>query len=309
VIRLALLFLLGASPIEIVGASGCPSRGDVEAALARLEAPAPAAAAGGARLVADLASREDGLAIVLRDGDGRLLAERFVARGGDCAQLAAAAAVVITAWQSELRTDLGPPLPATAAGAPPPAPAVAAAVSRAASAPRDRGGRPFELGAAVAAGAAGGDLSARLELDAQAGRPGSALAGRLAASVERPHGIALGPAPGQSRWSRAAVSLGVRARTFRGDVALDGHVDLLGAAVFVEGTGFDHDYQRAGFDLALGAGVRLALTAGRVAPFVGIGAALWPARSTVAVTGTPAEAALPRLEVGAAAGVSFGRFR
>jgi hypothetical protein len=167
----------------------------------------------------------------------------------------------------------------------------------------------MEVGAALLASAVTGDVAPGFQLDAELGLRGSGVAARLAATFAGPHAIALGPTPGQSRWSRAGVGLGLRYRSWTGALALDGQLTVEGAAVFVSGTGFDRDYDRLGFDLGLGAGLRLAPATGRFAPFVGLGASVWPNRSTVAITGAPAESALPRFELGAAAGVSFGRFR
>src|SRR5262245_7449914 len=110
-VGLALSALIAVVPMDLTGETDCPSRGDVARELDRL---APDPAPGGIntpKTSAEIQRGPGGLSITLRGPDGDLLARRTVATSGSCAELATAAAVVITAWQGDLRPDLGPGLP------------------------------------------------------------------------------------------------------------------------------------------------------------------------------------------------------
>jgi len=303
-VGLALSALLVVVPMELSGETECPSRDDVARELARLapvDAPAPA------RVAAEIQRGPGGLSITLRGPDGDLLARRTVAASGSCAELATAAAVVITAWQADLRPDLGPGLPEVPVAPPPPGPATAVRVAAAPAAPQ--AARPFEIGAAFLGSAVGTDLAPGVQIDGQVGRAGSDLALRIAASAVGAHAMALGMPAGQSQWSRAGLGLAVRYRFWVDVLAIDAHLGAAASVVRVEGAGFDRNYTTSGFDPGLNAGIRVGAGNGRLAPFLEIGAAVWSGKSAVVIAGTTTERAIPRLELGAAAGVRFGRFR
>jgi hypothetical protein len=306
-VGLALSAWIAVVAMDLSGETDCPSRDDVARELARLAPVAPAAGETDApKTSAEIQRGPGGLSITLRGPDGDLLARRTVAISGSCAELATAAAVVITAWQGDLRPDLGPGLPEVPiAPQPGPAPTVIrrADVAAAASA------RPFEVGAAFLGSAVGRDLAPGLQVDAQAGRSGSGLGLRIAATVVGAHAIAVGAPPGQSQWSRVGLGLGVRDRFWLGDLAIDARLGAVAGVVRVEGTGFNQNYTTYGFDPGLDAGIRVGPGTGRLAPFLEIGAAAWSGKSAVVLAGMAAERTIPRFELGAAAGIRFGRFR
>lgn len=146
-------------------------------------------------------------------------------------------------------------------------------------------------------------------IDGQLGRPRSGLAGTLGLVATGAHALALGPNPGQSLWSRAALNLGVRNRLWLGPSALDGHLAVAIAVIRLQGAGFGADYTQTGFDWGIGGGLRWMWAARRLAPFVTVDGWAWPGQKSVAVAGTDAEERLPRFELRAVAGLSFGRFR
>jgi hypothetical protein len=311
-----LLSLWFGAAVEVLGGGDCPAPSDVAAELARLAPPSAATPSstppdGGdePRLSAKLAWTGDDLTIELRTADGTLLAERRLARSGSCPDLAAAAAVVIVAWQGERRADLGPDFPPPRAAPLPSTVVETGAISR--SAPPLEPGRPvrpWEVGVAVLASSQDGPAPG-IMIDGQLGTGRSGLAGRIGLLAAGAHTLSVGPVPGQSRWSRAALSLGLRDRIWSRSAALDGYVGLEGGLIRLEGAGFSTNYSRLGFDLGVGAGVRLAWSLGRVAPFLALGGSVWPGRKTVTVAGTTDEATLPRFELRASLGISFGRFR
>ena len=306
-VGLALAALMVVVPMELSGETECPSRDDVARELARLAPITPASGAPDKPgTSAEIQRGPGGLSITLRSRDGDLLARRTVATSGSCAELATAAAVVITAWQGDLRPDLGPGLPEIPVA---PQPGPPATVLRAAvpAAPADA--RPYEVGVAVVGSAVGSDLAPGLQIDGQVGRSGSPLGLRIAATAVGAHAIALGAPPGQSQWSRVGLGLGVRYRFWLGALAIDARLGANAALVRVEGSGFDHNYSTSGFDPGLDAGLRAGLGTGRLAPFLEVGAAAWSGKNAVVVAGMTTERAIPRFELGAAVGVRFGRFR
>jgi hypothetical protein len=274
---------------------------------------------GGPRLSGEIRWVGEDLSIALRTPQGRLAAVRTLPRSGSCLDLAAASAVVITVWEGEMRADLGPELPAPEGDASPrrtsvPDPA-ALAIAHSAEANLDSP-RPWEIGVGALASQET-DLAPGLMAAAQMGRRSSRLAARLGVVVTRAHVLPLGPSPGQSRWSRAAVDLGLRGRTWLGAGAVDLHIELAAAWVHLAGAGFGTNYTRTGFDVGGAAGVRWAWTGDRtapsvesfVAPFVAMEGVVWPSRQLVTAQGGGAEARLPLFELRAAVGVTFGRFR
>jgi len=308
--------LLGAA-VDLHASTNCPSRDDVASELARLAGAAPDPPASEesheTRLSAEFGWVGESLSIVLRSPQGVTMAERTLAREGSCSDLAVVAAVVIAAWQGEMRADLGPDLPA-AEGVPrpshrPPGASASKFGPGPGSPPLPTRSWLWEFGAAILASRED-DLGRGMAMDAQLGPSQSGLAARVGVLASTGHALALGPSPGRSLWSRAALDLGLRKRAWFGDGALDGHVDLEAGLIRLEGTGYSTNYVRTGFDLGLSAGIRGAWTlGGRLAPFVEFDGTVWPGRKAVAVAGTDTEGTLPRFELRAAAGVSFGRFR
>jgi hypothetical protein len=314
-VTLLFLPLFVGAAVDLLTATDCPSRADVAAELARL-APDPHASSAedqeGPRLSAEIRWVGESLSIALRTPQGTLAAQRTLVRLGSCLDLAAASAVVIAAWQGEMRADLGPDLPATQQRASAPkatlTEASISATDQTAGSLPDRARRPWQIGVGIVA-SRDSDFAPGLVIDAELGRPQSRLAGRLGLVATGAHALTLGPAPGRSLWSRTAVDLGARERLWLGDSALDGHVAVAIALIRLEGAGFGSNYTQTGFDFGLGAGIRWAWATPRLAPFVGLDALAWPSQKSVTVAGSDAEARLPRFELLGTAGISFGRFR
>ena len=312
---MTLLFLplfIGAA-VDLLTATDCPSRADVASELARLAPDLNASSAedqGAARLSAEIRWVGESLSVALRTAQGTVAAQRSLVRSGSCRDLAAASAVVIAAWQGEMRGDLGPDFPVTGqrASAPPPTSTGAIPATGTAGTLPGRARHPWQVGVGVVA-SRGTDFAPGIMIDAELARPQSRLAGILELVETGAHTLALGPNPGESRWSRAALDLGARNRFWLGDGALDGHIAVAIAVIRLEGAGFGADYTHTGFDWGIGGGIRWVWAARRLAPFVALDGWAWPSQKSVTVAGTDAEERLPRFELRAAAGMSFGRFR
>jgi hypothetical protein len=313
-----LVFLWLAAGVDLQVHTDCPSRAEVSSELDRLAGPgtgdSPPRPSLGPPLSADLTPSDQGLAISLRNQTGELLAQRTLAGSGSCADLAAAAAVIIATWQGEMRADLGPELPSSPGprrtrSTPEPS-SVAATITASPPSPPvpPMSERPWEVGAAVL-GAHAGDVSAGAVIDVQVGRAGSSLGGRAALLVEGSHAVALGPEPGRARWSRAALDAGLKERVWLGALAFDVRAQIEAAVIRLQGDGFSTNYDQTGVEVGVGLGGRLAWPQGRFAPFVGFDAWTWPGRQAVIASGTGFEASLPRFELQVSAGVSLGRFR
>ena len=124
------------------------------------------------------------LSIVLRTQKGTLAAHRTLVRVGSCLDLASAAAVVIAAWQGEMRADLGPDLPVSQQRASPPkallSEASLSATTVTGAAFPDRARRPWQVAMGIVASRAP-DFASGLVIEAELGRPQSRLAGSCGA--------------------------------------------------------------------------------------------------------------------------------
>src|SRR5262249_54534493 len=117
----ALLLMFAAGVVKVDGSASCPSPAQVATRLRALLADVPAA---GAPDQARIDAMRGQLRIELRSAAGILIGARRVDVVGSCADLAGVAAVVIAAWETELRSARLPlpRLPAPRAErAPPPA--------------------------------------------------------------------------------------------------------------------------------------------------------------------------------------------
>lgn len=112
----AALLLTLALVVEPAG--GCPSAAQIEAQLRALEAPT----APGPPLLVRVTRAGDHLHLSLRDGSGAERAARELPTGASCADLAAAAAVVISGWQAAVPAEDAPGAIRFAPPPPPPPP-------------------------------------------------------------------------------------------------------------------------------------------------------------------------------------------
>jgi hypothetical protein len=224
-----------------------------------------------------------GLRLRLVDANGAVLAERTLP-GGDCAELARAAAVVLAAW----RTDVEASTPRLQIKPPPPRPKPS-----------------WEVGAGFLASlpsfAAGGEVSAAI------GARRWLL--RLDAFGMSLRDLAVGRSSGHARFTRAGLSAGPMVRFRPRRFVLDLHAEATFALLYMDGVGYSTNQSANAFDLGLGGGARAAVHFGPAAPFLGVTVVGWPIGQTVVISGPAGGSArVPTFEVWLQAGIAFGSY-
>jgi hypothetical protein len=301
--------------VAVDGEGTCPAPDDVQRRLAQL---IPEVDESERQDRAYLLRTPDALQVDLRRDDGQRIAERRLPATGSCDDLAAAAAVIIAAWEMRLKPEIagGVKLPSSRR---PPEPS-AAAQARAPAAPSAQtpttGARAsFDLGGGVVGGVAGGEFAPGAKVVTTFAPAGWRLgfAAALSAQARRIEELANTE---RARWTRAVVGGGARYRFGAGHGAVvDAHLLGLVGRVAVEGTRSvatgappDGSVPRADSSVEVGASVggRVARPWGAVAPWLGVDVTGWPGRQRV--VGTAGDGQLPRVEAQLSLGVSWGRF-
>ncbi len=283
---LLLLSFLAAAP-RVVGELTCPASAEVEARVAAL---LPEAEGSPGHLVR-LEHGPAGIRVQMRAATGELLAERTVPSDGPCERLASTIAVVIAAWEAELRPgEL--PMPVL----PPPPPV------RPSAPPQSR---EWTLGAGVSLTAASATpwVVPGIGLEASLGPVDRGLGALVALDASAPRQLPLGS--GHVRWQRFALAAGPRYR-LAVSPRLEFHLAGLGALLSVRGVGYLADLAQLGVDLGVGGGARLAFAQGPLAPWMKLEARGWLRRQEAQVTGVEGQVVLPNLELMLTAGVSVG---
>lgn len=297
--------------VTVEGDSTCPTPAAVAAELSDL---LPGAASA---LLPDLASLDDEtdtIRIQVRRADGTPIGERRLERTFPCADLAAAVAVIIATWESDVHPEFRVPLPAPSPmQGPPPSTSVGAIVVAAPPAPAGKSASAaYDVGAALTGALApsSGDAGAAVGALAVASwtPTGGRLGGRLVLQADSERTLALGAAPSAVLWRRARAGLGPQLRltsSGRG-VFFDLHADALVAWVMATGSKFPTSQSSNGFDFGVGLGGRLMLPGRALAPWVDLTACGW-LRPQVAyeLPNQASSVTLPRFEAILALGLSF----
>ena len=280
--------LLAALPLRVSGSSDCPRPAEVAARLEGL-LPGPPPAESELHL-AVVERRGAALHLELRDAKGAILAQRDVVDRSACPDLAGVAAVMIAAWEAELR-GTSPDLP--------PAP-VLPKVSRPWS--WDVGGAGFAAFSGAWAWAPGGLAIASV------GTPGGFFAVELVAGGSGARPVFVGR--GRAQWFHAGAGLGARVRLARESLGVDLHAQAFYALLSVQGAGFMENFGSLDFDPGALVGARLWYRLGSFRPWVGVGGFAWFRPQQVRVQQSPGgveeSAPLPRFELLLSAGVLFG---
>jgi hypothetical protein len=278
--------------LSLTGSGTCPSPEDVAAILAR---PARSDASSVGRFV-ELDENDQEEILRLKQDSQRILAERRLSRSGvSCADLAKAAAVIISAWELP-GGEWTPDVPSLSATAPPPT------VSRAA--PKRPSLLRYDAFAAILGSvAADGTLAVGAEGGVALTRAAARWMGRVSLFGTDTRSEAIGF--GAIEWSRVALAAGPAYRFGGSRWQLDLHADALLALVIVEGRG-GTESSALNVDPGLRAGVRGMRRWGRTAVFVDVGVVGWLRSQAVQSPGMAEVVEIPRLEVQLAAGVAVG---
>lgn len=326
-------WLVAVEPIvRFAGEGGCPTVAEVEA---QSRALLPAASGRDARDVATLEQSRSQLRVTLRRPDGASLGERVFDRAHTCAELAAAVALVIATWESDVHPEFALALPVAAEPASPSS--VPAAGQKAVPVVIERppvgsessslptGAPPpvqasaerstFDVGAALVAAAAPHTLDGSFESDLVVAASvvagwvhhGRGPGGRLALGAAADRVVSLGP--GEAHWRRTTAAFGPQFRVSKpgGATILDLHGEVIGAALNVGGQRFMTNQNDWSFDLGAGAGARLWMGTGAWRPWLDLSVAVWPTEHVIYAAPSGEAVSLPKVETLLALGVAFFR--
>jgi hypothetical protein len=276
--------------VVVEGAASCPSPTQVGERLAGLLPEGERAAPDRAVVSAEARA----VRIELFDGKGARLGEKRIDDDAPCADLAAASAVLIAAWEASLRPGSVPP---------PSLPPLL---------PHSR--VHLDLGAGVALSLAQGGSSFGVTVEgALAGRSGRGrgFAARIAivAPLLQPHVSDFPVAGEHAEWSRYAASLGVRYRFAPGFLRIDPHLGLALALIVVDGVGVPNAQRATAFTAGLDAGIRVGLDLGPAIVWGGVSLFWYPARQVAQVDNGGPTVDLPSVEGLVTVGVAFGTGR
>ena len=288
-----------AAPVDVAGASQCPSAIDVASSLEGLIAPRePGLAADTATLTDDGAS----VTVALQRASGEPIGEKRLDAGLSCAQRARAAAVVIAAWEARLAAEA----PALAVPPAPPAAVVALAPSAMVlPLPEDT----LELGVS-----AGGSINGTTLAPTAAVEVAHAfLRGRVVPAVSAlfvgSHTMTV--TAGAASWRRYGLVATVGSRRDWRPLWAEARLGVALTLLDISGSLFQTNRSGVTFDPGAEVGARLGLRARQVRWWLDAAIALWPRGQDVYVGGVPGSATLPRgqalLSLGAAYEIPFLR--
>ena len=293
--------------VSLVDGETCPAPVDVEARVrAILSLSAEQQLSEG--FVVE--RREVGLYVALRSADSTLIGERSLPTAGSCEELAQAAAVVLSAWLTDVHPDfagaLPPPKPEpapepepakpTPPAPPPPAPPPPAAAPVPAT---HRWHTQLGVGGELSDGA----LVPALSAGASYGAEVSGLALSVRALITLPREQSLDP--GQIVWRRWPLGLGPTLRLVSPTLAFAASAGPAVAWLHLEGDSFDHVSTQDG---AQWGGFAEAVVAGRGRPFTPFGAFIahyYPKETEAYVTRLALHWVLPPLSLSLTVGVRF----
>ncbi|HEY5448715.1 MAG TPA: hypothetical protein VIQ54_08185 [Polyangia bacterium] len=291
-----LLVIATGPAVTVNGDATCPTAEQVSTQVAQL---VPAVDTATPRDLARVEDADGALRVSLWRPDGELLGTRDLSRTSSCADLAAAAAVVVAAWESDVHPEFRPALVPAASGPP--------AVVRALPQPTPTR-LVFEVGAALSGSIAPG-----------AGGAGTAAGGLIVASLmpsRRAVGFRLMLAGATERdvplgtrrvfWRRLAAGLGPDVRLAPGSapIAVDLHAEVLVGSLSARGEGFTFNLNDTSVDPGVGAGARIAFGSRAVAPWLDLSLGGWLREQRAVSTPDQASVSLPRFEAAVAVGLS-----
>jgi hypothetical protein len=306
----ALLATAAPAPLEIAGDATCPTPAAIASALANLLVPAtsePPPDAQPPTTTVTVTQTESALRLALVDPQAHELAARELPPGGSCADLAAAAAVVVAAWRADLDPALAPSIALPASPPPSPAATPPVIVTRAEPPPAPRP-RAWAFGLGLLASETGGVAAPGAILTGALGlgAGGFALDGSVSGTTSRAADV--GALPGAASWTRVTLALGPALRLGRGSLRGDVHLQGLGALLHVRGVGVPRAAADTTPELGGGAGARLEVLSGTSLVWLGLDALAWPGDQRLLIANSADSGRLPRLELVGSVGMGLGRF-
>jgi hypothetical protein len=285
--------------VQVQGSTACPLPAEVQARLAEL-LPAKGLDSRVGFDVAELAVEDNALVLSLRSADGSLVSRRLP-RGHACEELAAAAAVAIAAWQSDVHPAYAAPPPASA----PVVPGLAKNADLRPVATSPRVALEVGLQAGALSSLSAGGVAPTWVAHASVARARHWLRLRLAGLWQSSREQAVGD--GQAVWQRLGAGFGLEYRKrSMGAWWSSAAVSLLAAHLTVKGRDFGQNRQERTWE----PGVEVALTLGRkivargLSVLGGLTATAWPRpHDAQAPDGT--SATLPRLDLLLGVGLSW----
>jgi hypothetical protein len=298
------------APIEIAGDATCPTPAAIAAALANLLVPASSEPPPDTQppvTTVTVTRTESALRLALVDPHAHELAVRELPPGGSCADLAAAAAVVVAAWRADLDPAVEPSIAMPVTAPPPPPNAPTVVTTRAAPPPAPRP-RAWAFGLGLLASETGGVTAPGAILTGALGlgAGGLALDGSVSGTTFRAADV--GTLSGAASWTRVTMAIGPALRFGRGSVRGDVHLQGLGALLHVRGVGVPNAAADTTPELGGGAGARVEIMSGTSVVWLGLDALAWPGDQRLLIANSGDQGRLPRLELVASVGMGLGRF-
>jgi hypothetical protein len=287
--------------VMVNGDATCPTAEEVSTQVAQL---VPALDPDASQDLARIEEAGDVLRVSLWRADGALVGTRDLARTSSCADMAAAAAVVVAAWESDVHPEFMPTVGEIAQSNQAVAPA-AVVSTRSTPAPTPTR-MVLEAGAALSgsiapgAGGAGAAAGGLIVFSAMASRIGPRL--MLAGGTRRE--VPLGT--GRVLWRRLVAGLGPELRLAPAStrIAVDLHAELLVATLSARGEGFANNLNDSSVDPGVSAGVRLAFGTHTLTPWLDLSLGGWLRGQQAISMPDQMSVALPRIEGSLALGVS-----
>ena len=292
---LSAALVLAAAPVRVESES-CPSGAEVEQALVSMLPPVPDATRPD---VARVIERGKGLQIELVNPDAAVIAERALDMDGSCADLAAAVAVVIATWESDVHSEFSRSR-AEAGFA-----SVAERTPERLATPLSRPSASYDVAAGPSLSLAGTFVA------------GGALVGtwvpldtglglRLFAAGESSRTVDLGV--GQARWRRWAGSAESDWRLARHQVMLDVHAGLVLGWLTATGAGFSQNQSQRSFSPGGTVGMRSSWWAARhLAVCLDLVGLYWSRSQTLYGDPTVTRRNLPHFQGLASIGLAWGQ--
>jgi hypothetical protein len=304
-LAVALLFGLGPTRVEVVGDSACPTAAAVTSRLAALTPSSNLAVEPEAANRVTLARGADALELALVDPRGARLAAKTLAASGTCDELAAAAAVVVAAWQADLNPDLTPGVTLPEERAPSAMPSLVVAAPPVALAGR---ATSFGVGLGLLASDAGGAVAPGASLQGWIGLGTRGLGVGATLSGTTSRSAAVGQLPAAASWTRTTLGVGPNVVVGHSSVRVEAHAQALAALLHVRGVGITNAASDTTPELGAAVGGKLEGITGTSVVWVGVDALAWPGQQRLLIENLPGDGRLSRFEVTASLGVGFGRF-